>query len=1544
MRKLLFRIVCVTLVVFFVGAYATRAQVISFNFATDNGNALAPSNPIAPTEFAGAPGYSVTNWNNLFADYYAVAGAMPTSILSSLGGTVTGLTLVYDAPNCWHNTSTNTATGDDKLMKNYLDSGANDSPYVVLSGVPYRKFDVVFYVDGDQPANGCDGPYVVRYGNSTQAAAQSEAALNRANLLRPIAWLKEPGMFSGTYYPLDYSNSLSVAAARTGNYFVVRGLKGNITLDPTQTTGAGTVRAPLNGFQIVPWTYTNAIPEADDALATVVLAGGPATTSVTRTVGSMTTSAGVYGDLFIDPGVTLTLANGDLDIGDINHWIKGGGSIMSGTGTLTINRDISAGLGYASGATDASINGVTLVDNGATPLNVVKTGGGKLRMQTANPYTGTTLISQGTIEIGNTGALGNASSAVTLGDSQTSYFDTGLYLRSGVSFSRDITVTSAGASAMNMLLGSIEAGTQTFSGTITLNRKTEFTATTNSSLTMAGTITGAGVLSKSGAGTVTLTGTNTYTGGTIVNAGGPLVVDLIADSGISRLGTAGGSSNYLAIAGGTLQFTGTGTYATTRYLWIDQGTGTFDITDTNGVLVLAPAGGTVNKAVTKTGAGQLVLGAVVSAGGSVRVNSGILALTGANTYTGGTTIANSVLQVGTNGASGTLGIGVVTNNGLLVFNRSNLWTADNLITGTGMVVHAGSGGTTLTATNTYTGRTIVSNGYLRIGNPQQLGAAPATYTADQVVLDGGALQTSATLTWNEATRGLAVGASGGTLAPDAGTTLSLVSPLSGNGPLTLAGTGKLCFDGEHPYAGAITAAVGTVWGSGSVSNASLTVRYGATAGAASGSDSGHLTVGSLTLESGARVRCPSGTTNAIFRVNGPLTTAATNWVDIPLITNVLANGTTVLIDYDTLGGAGFEAFRLSHTFSRSAVTLVNNTNDTTVDLVVSGALGATNLLWQGAAGGLWDVDVTTNWTLSPGGLTTTFMNQDQVLFNDSAATGLVTLAETVYPASIVVSNNALPYRLGGQPVAGSCSLLKQGTGTLTIAQDQTFTGGVTVAGGVLLLQDAVNDQTGVVRGTLTISDGGIVKLGTANALGYGAGIHVDTVNIYEGSRLENTVGGDNGWWIAINLRGGELRSNGGVSAPGGQYFSLGGPAGGSGSSIHSIAAAAPSVISGRLNLRENNSGNQLPFNVEDGAAVTDLLVTAAITEAAAGYGISKTGPGTMVIAGNCTYSNGATTVNQGVLKVSAAEGGHLYNAGYTTAILTLNSGTTLEVDRYEYGVNNSLGQLRNNYTALLVNGARLRIVGTDAANTGYRAFTIGAGGATLDVPAGTVFHKLAGTTAGLNTIRNTGNYSLTLSGDGTGQIDDNLGMEGTWTSAALAKVGAGSWTLTGTNTYGGATSINGGTLVLNGSITNSSVTVAAGATLGGTGVVAGAVSNAGTVSPGASPGVLSAGSYDQQTGGTLKVEIGGTDPGTGYDRLQVSGTANLAGTLNASALGGFQPMMGQQFTVLTAATVSGTFSDITGTPGSGRTWTVTYLPGEVRLGVRTAGGGILLVK
>src|SRR5262249_10277135 len=123
-----------------------------------------------------------------------------------------------------------------------------------------------------------------------------------------------------------------------------------------------------------------------------------------------------------------------------------------------------------------------------------------------------------------------------------------------------------------------------------------------------------------------------------------------------------------------------------------------------------------------------------------------------------------------------------------------------------------------------------------------------------------------------------------------------------------------------------------------------------------------------------------------------------------------------------------------------------------------------------------------------------------------------------------------------------------------------------------------------------------------------------------------------------------------------------------------------------------------------------------------------------------------------------------------------------------------------------------------------------------------------------------------------------------------------------------------------------------GGTLRGSGTINSNVTNAGQVSPGTSPAILSiVGNYTQTAAGILNIEIGGTTPGSQHDRLTVSGTAALAGTLNVSRISGFLPGAPDTFTILTFASRTGDFSTNNGLTFPGGLFERMFNPGDLTL-------------
>ncbi|MBS0249134.1 MAG: autotransporter domain-containing protein [Proteobacteria bacterium] len=180
--------------------------------------------------------------------------------------------------------------------------------------------------------------------------------------------------------------------------------------------------------------------------------------------------------------------------------------------------------------------------------------------------------------------------------------------------------------------------------------------------------------------------------------------------------------------------------------------------------------------------------------------------------------------------------------------------------------------------------------------------------------------------------------------------------------------------------------------------------------------------------------------------------------------------------------------------------------------------------------------------------------------------------------------------------------------------------------------------------------------------------------------------------------------------------------------------------------------------------------------------------------------------------------------------------------------------------------------------------------------AGDIFLGSANLTVGGNNLSKT--FSGTLQDGGVG-----LG-----TGGSLTKQGTGTLTLSGTNTYTGATTVNGGTLSVNGSIaTSSGVIVNSGGILGGTGTVSSTVINSGgALAPGNSIGTLTVnGNLTLSSGAVYSVEVSPL----AADRTNVTGTATLAGTVNAAYAPG--SYISKQYTILNSTGgIAGTFSSL----------------------------------
>src|SRR5262249_37650513 len=138
--------------------------------------------------------------------------------------------------------------------------------------------------------------------------------------------------------------------------------------------------------------------------------------------------------------------------------------------------------------------------------------------------------------------------------------------------------------------------------------------------------------------------------------------------------------------------------------------------------------------------------------------------------------------------------------------------------------------------------------------------------------------------------------------------------------------------------------------------------------------------------------------------------------------------------------------------------------------------GAANLTWVGGLGPVWDLNQTSNWKTN--GATSTYFDGDTVNFRGDASSTNVQLNTTVLPGSIVF-DSPFDYTISGNgTIGGVGGIIKNNTNTATINTQNTFTGGITINGGSIVLTQPTSGGTG----TITLNSG-TLRPQTATGLG-----------------------------------------------------------------------------------------------------------------------------------------------------------------------------------------------------------------------------------------------------------------------------------------------------------------------------------------------------------------------------------------------------------------------------------------------------------------------------
>ncbi|MFO1529124.1 MAG: autotransporter-associated beta strand repeat-containing protein [Kiritimatiellia bacterium] len=329
-------------------------------------------------------------------------------------------------------------------------------------------------------------------------------------------------------------------------------------------------------------------------------------------------------------------------------------------------------------------------------------------------------------------------------------------------------------------------------------------------------------------------------------------------------------------------------------------------------------------------------------------------------------------------------------------------------------------------------------------------------------------------------------------------------------------------------------------------------------------------------------------------------------------------GQYVLESTLTVGGSSKSTITADLRFRDTSTVNVGVTGDPSgVDLLMSGKVGHINNVSWGYMNKSGAGTLKITGPMEIGGIN---LSAGKLILEDAAADWGVNATGLNNGAQVEVSvpSGSRTLQAG---IYGGGSLVKTGAGTLTLTAQNSFSGGTTVSQGKLVLPG--NGGFGRLAGVLTVNSGATVET-TGDGTGLGFWDQLTTLNINGGtvttsgtSHIWNLTGG-------INMTGAILQSNNGVSDAGGSQLEW------NRTSVNVLGSATTSTIAGRIRMRGDYGYTGILFDVADGAAATDLAITAAITEAAGGMGITKNGPGTLVLSGNNSYS-GPTTINNGLV-------------------------------------------------------------------------------------------------------------------------------------------------------------------------------------------------------------------------------------------------------------------------------------------------------------------------
>jgi autotransporter-associated beta strand protein len=480
---------------------------------------------------------------------------------------------------------------------------------------------------------------------------------------------------------------------------------------------------------------------------------------------------------------------------------------------------------------------------------------------------------------------------------------------------------------------------------------------------------------------------------------------------------------------------------------LDHSAGTINIQ--NGELLIpenAPSTGTYNI----SGAASLVVNSWIAVGRGGA--AGVLNLSGGSiTKTGGGNIV-----IGAGGGS----VGTLTQTGGTLTNAtSQVWVGEN-----------GTGTWDLNGGSAYLGVIHIAQTASSIGTMNLNGGFCNAFeitTGDltgfsTLTLNGGTIQANGDNTAFIHDLITAQISSGGVTFDSQGFNIGIPQTFTdaGGGGLTKIGSGTLTLTAANSYTGPTVVNGGKLAVTTAASGGgSYAVGNGADLGVTVLSGNAQLNASSLTLatSTSALLDLDLGSfgnpSSAPVNVSGAM--AVNGTITVNITDGLPQLGQFPLIKYGSRTGSG--SFVLGSLPTGIVAAIVTNTPNSSIDLNIT---TVNTPRWDGQAGGNWDIGLTTNWVNAGTGLPTTFNNGNPATFDDNAlGTTTVNLVTTVNPAQVTANNSNLNYTLvGSGKITGPGVFTKNGGGVFTIANTggNNYTGATVVANGTLSVTNLAN--------------------------------------------------------------------------------------------------------------------------------------------------------------------------------------------------------------------------------------------------------------------------------------------------------------------------------------------------------------------------------------------------------------------------------------------------------------------------------------------------------